>query len=334
MNRPGPYPALALVSALAFGPAGCEDPGPGDALSIDAIGAVGGYLVFDANGTGNVDQGDLPLAGWTVNLDQPAGGTVVSGTTGADGLVTFDEVPVGQMVPAVPSGELGDTIFLVPSSAEAFTLGAFQSAEIRPILTLPALPVEEAREAAPGQPIFTEGVALNSLLPGDLSLHIKASGRYLRILSVDQGGVAIGDSVRVRGRTIVDQGVPMLDGQAVYRLAQASGAPEPILLSTGEAAGARGGSLDAALVGVTFADIETVEDQGDDGVLLIVDDGTGPLMLRFLPALDADADLIDPQTDSFTFAVGLLVPTRVDGVVVWEIRPRTGTDVAMVRSGG
>jgi hypothetical protein len=150
---------------------------------------------------------------------------------------------------------------------------------------------------------------------------------------VEEGAVAFGDSVRVRGRTATDQGVAVLDGQAVFRLGGASEVPTPIALSTGEAAGAQGGSLDAALVRIRDADILDVTDEGDDGVVLNIDDGSGVLALRFREFLGADPDLIDPETDRISVCVGLLVPTRTGQTVAWEIRPRAQSDVAIVRDG-
>lgn len=322
---------LALVAGLGL--AACDDPGSGDVLAIEAVGAVDAALVFDANGTGSLDGGDDPLSDWTLNLDQPAGGTVASATTDEDGIARFQEVPVGRLVPSVPAGELGDTLDFVTASVEPFTLAAQQSAQLAVALTLPSRLLEEVRTTPSGVPLFVEGVALNPFAPGDRSLHLRAGSHYLRVLSVEEGAVAFGDSVRVRGRTATDQGVAVLDGQAVFRLGGASEVPTPIALSTGEAAGAQGGSLDAALVRIRDADILDVTDEGDDGIVLNIDDGSGVLALRFREFLGADPDLIDPETDRISVCVGLLVPTRTGQTVAWEIRPRAQSDVAIVRDG-
>ncbi len=325
---------LAPAAALALALAGCEQPGEGDVLSIEAVGAVGAVLVLDANGTGRADQGDLPLAGWTVNLDQPAGGTVASAVTDEEGAAVFLEVPVGRLVPSVPANALGDTLSLIPATALPFTLGASQTASLAPVVTLPTYSVGQARELPAGKPLFTEGIALNGLGTTDRVLHLKAGDRYIRVLSVDEGSVAVGDSVRVAGRTAVDQGVPVLDGQAVFRLRAGGPQPVPLQLSTGEAAGARGGELDAALVFVTGAEIKEVVDQGEEGVLLVADDGNGPVTIRFRSSFQVDPEAIEPDTDFLAVAVGLLVPGRLGTEVVWEIRPRTTSDVLIGRLGG
>lgn len=321
-----------ILAGFLLSMTACDGPGGGEVASVEAVGAVGAQLLFDANGNGSVDGADIILSDWTVNLVQPAGGLVESAVTGEDGVARFEEVPVGRLVVSVPDDELGDTLSLVSATAQPFTLGAFQIVEIRPLLTLPFFSLPQVRTLGPAQPLFTEGVALNRFATGDRSLHIRAGNAYLRILSVDEAqSFSIGDSIRISGRTGLDQGVPVLDGNTLFRLGSASGVPEPVRLSTGEAAGARGGSLDAALVQINSADILEVMDEGPDGVVFRVDDGSGALRIRFRSFFNLEPDLFDPDTDSVGFAVGLLVPVRVGGAVMWEVRPRSTSDVVLLR---
>jgi len=310
----------------------CDEGSTGKVASIDAIGAVGAQLVLDYNGNGRIDQADTVLVGWTVNLEQPAGGLIASETTDQNGIAIFEDVPIGRLVAGVPDSELGDTLNLLPASVQPFVLAALQTAEISPVVTLPSYPVQEVRTLSPGKPLFTTGIALNRLVEGDMTLHIRSGNTYLRVLSLEETtGFGTGDSVRVSGRTALDEGVPVLDGKAVFRLSAGSGTPAPIVLSTGEAAGAQGGSLDAALVRVNAADILGVVDDGDEGVYVRADDGTGEVRVRFRDFFNLDPDEIDPETDSFGFAVGLLVPVRVGEEVVWEVQPRTTDDVVLLR---
>ncbi|MFO8175022.1 MAG: hypothetical protein R6T96_12115 [Longimicrobiales bacterium] len=325
--------AALLAAPLALG--GCDDPGKGDVADIEAVGAVGARLIFDTNGNGRVDSGDRVLSGWTVNLEQPAGGLIASQVTDEEGEAIFEEVPVGRLVAGVPDEELGDTVSLLPSSVQPFILEAFQSVQLTSVVTLPSFTVQEVRALPSAKPLFTEGIALNRLVQGDMTLHIWSGSTYLRILSVEEATTfSPGDSVRVSGRTAVDNGVPVLDGQAVFRLVSSARAPTAVKLSTGEAAGARAGSLDAALVEVNSADVLEVLDQGNDGVLVRVDDGTGPLRVRFRSFFNLDPGSVDAETDSFGYAVGLLVPVRLENSVVWEIHPRTPSDVLIVRTIG
>jgi hypothetical protein len=330
--EPSPATVLLSLGALVL-LGGCQDSGSDDLLTIQATGTVTGRLLFDANGNGTVDGADRPLQDWEFRLDQPAGGTVVSADTDAEGAVLFEEVPVGRLVPAVAPGDLGDTLSLVAATAEAFTLGAGEEVALAPMVTLPFHTVAEARDLDPETPVFVDGVALNTLpTPTERALHLRGPSRFLRVLSVDSGTVSLGDSVRVRGRTAVSQGVPVLDGVVVYRLA--SGIPPvPLILTTGEAAGARGGGLDAGLGRVQAADLLEVRDEGNEGVRLVVNDGTGPLTIHLRSFLNVDAGNIDVETQRLGEASGLLVPVLGPSGVSWELQPRTRQEITLVPIG-
>jgi hypothetical protein len=325
--------SVILAISVAF-LSGCEDPGPGTILTIEATGTVAGQLLFDANGNGAADSGDRPLEGWTFRLAQPAGGTVVSGVTNNEGIVLFEQVPVGRLVPALSEAQLGDTLNPIPGTFPTFTLAAQQEVGVVPVVTLPLFTIAEARDLPTEKPVFVAGIALNSFpTTEERNLHLKSGGSYIRVLSVDSGTVAVGDSVRVRGRTGVSEGVPVLDGKVVYRLGSVTPAPVPVTLTTAEAAGARGGALDAALVGVFDAEILEVTNEGNDGVNMVVDDGGGPLTIHFRAFLGVDPDAIDPDTDRLFRAVGLLVPARIQGALVWKLQPRSLQEVVVVRIG-
>ncbi len=332
--RPSTPPGRRVPAALGVTLAtlvltACGETDSVELLSVEAVGTVNAKLVLDANGGGGADQSDPPLVGWTVELAQPAGGTVVSDVTDGDGAIEFSDVPVGLLIPALSESDLGDTLGLIPSTVQSFTLEAGQQVTVSPVVTFPFFTLAEARDLPTGKPLFVEGTTLNSFpATGDRNLHLKSGMSYIRVLSVDSGTVAVGDSVRVRGRTSVSEGVPVLDGKMVYRLGSATAPPTPVNLTTGEAAGARGGALDAALVKVAAADIVEVIDEGNDGVVLMVDDGTGSLAIRFRAFLEPDPDSFEPDTKDLAFGTGLLVPVRVGGAVVWELQPRTLQEVS------
>ena len=340
-TRPAAFRGISFLTLIPAATAAllclgaCEDSGPGRVLSIEAVGAVAGRLLFDANGNGVGDQTDPPLEGWTYRLDQPAGGTVVSGVTGIDGIALFEEVPVGRLVPALSESQLGDTLNPIAATFPTFTLAVGQEVGVLSVVTLPSYSVADARDLPSEKPVFVEGVALNSFPTlTERDLHLRNGGSYIRVLSVDSGTVAVGDTVRVRGRTALSQGVPVLDGTFVYRLGSTAPAPTAVMLTTGEAADARGGALDAALVSVFNADILEVRDEGTSGVRMVVDDGSGPLTIHFRPFLNVDPDSIDPETDRLVGAIGLLVPARNGGVVAWQLQPRSVQEVVLVRING
>ncbi|MGW8267031.1 MAG: hypothetical protein ACWGSQ_11735 [Longimicrobiales bacterium] len=324
--------ALVTGGSLLFG--GCDTPQPGEVLSVDAVGSVAGQLLFDANGNGGADQADRPLRGWTFNLNQPAGGTVASGVTDSAGVALFEEVPVGRLVPALSETQLGDTLSPIASTFPTFTLAAGDEVGVVSVVTLPSYSVADARDLPPEKPVFVEGVALNGFPTStERNLHLRNGESFIRVLSVDSGFVSIGDTVRVRGRTARSQGVPVLDGKAVYRLGSTSPTPTAVTLLTGEAADARGGALDAALVAVFDAEILEVRDERNEGVRMVVDDGSGPVTIHFRAFLNVDPDAIDPDTDHLLRATGLLVPAQTGGGVAWEVQPRTIQEVVVVRLG-
>ena len=323
-------PATAALLLLGA----CDGSRSGGVLAIEAMGAVAGQLLFDANGNGGADQADRPLEGWTFRLNQPAGGTLVSGVTGVDGIALFPEVPVGRLVPALSETQLGDTLNPIAASFPTFTLAAGQEVGVVSVVTLPSFTVADARDLPAEKPVFVEGVALNTFPTAtERTLHLRNGPSYIRVLSVDSGTVAVGDTVRVRGRTARSLGVPVLDGKVVYRLGSTGSAPVAVRLSTGEAADARGGALDAALVSVFTADILEVRDEGNAGVRMVVDDGSGAVTIHFRAFLNVDPDAIDPDTDRLVGAAGLLVPVQSGGAVAWQLQPRTVQEVVVVRIG-
>jgi hypothetical protein len=326
-TRPWARLTVASLVAVALAPlAACEDQAGSDPLAIEGTGTVQGILFFDANGTRTGDGADDPLEGWLLSLRQPAGGTVASDETDEEGTVLFEDVPVGRLVLGVGEEELGDTLIVVEETVAPFTLTIDDQVSVGALLTLPRVTIVEARETPPDKPVFVTGVALNTFPADDRTLHIRGPGAYLRIQTVEEGNVSVGDSVRVRGRTAVDQGVPVLDGAEVFRLGTGA-AVTPVSLGTAEAADAQGGSLDAALVEVGDAEILEVEDLGNNGLRVRVDDGSGPVNLLLREFLDFADDDFDPDERELVRAVGLLVPGRIDGRVVWELLPRTRSDL-------
>jgi hypothetical protein len=133
--------------------------------------------------------------------------------------------------------------------------------------------------------------------------------------------VAVGDSVRFLGR------VGGLNGQRVIRDGQAiilefGGDPTPVRVTTGDAAIAGGGTLDAELVLVVDGTIgsDTVTVAGD--YQFSVDDGTGPILV----VLDFHAGLTKAPfiPGAVIDATGVLVP---DGTGAWRLKPRTNVDL-------
>jgi hypothetical protein len=99
--------------------------------------------------------------------------------------------------------------------------------------------------------------------------------------------------------------------------------PDPLPLTTGAAASADGGTLDAALVSIEGASIVEAAGNAAGDVRLIVDDGSGVLELfldRRVP-FSPDAPLVPGVVVN---ATGFLVPT---GTGSWRLRPQEDADL-------
>jgi hypothetical protein len=138
----------------------------------------------------------------------------------------------------------------------------------------------------------------------------------------------VGDSVRVRGRTAVSVGQPILTDATIFRLVPRVTLVFPVNLTSSQAATASEGALDAALVRIDNAVITAAQQMPDGHFHVTANDGTGPVVVVLRNFLGFNLGPIVPGTTQFTFAIGLLVPTA-DGVgnVTWQMTPRAGGDI-------
>ena len=314
-----------LVFAIALG--GCEEDGARNPLSVQATGTVSGVMFEDRNGDGEAGGGDRPAEGFTITLRQPAGGSHGTVVTDTAGRFTFEDVPIGGLVLEVGEDLLGDTLELFGLALDPFTLGAGEDLRLQPGVSLLAYELAEVRTLAPGRPLFTSGIALNSLNPAVRTLHIKTDeGGYLRIAGILSSGLQPGDSVRVRGRTAREAGQPLLQEGAFFFIRATGVIPEPVRVNTFEAAGAISGSLDAAFVQIDTAEILESELLDNDDVRVVVNDGSGPVEILMRAFLGMDDDDFVADTIFFTRARGLLVPYEDAGDTRWRLLPRVRSD--------
>ena len=320
---------LALGAGFVLALSACAEEANIQILEVDATGTVVGALFQDLNGSGQPEQnGDAAVQGWTVKLRQPAGGVLGTAVTDTAGVFQFDQIPVGRAVLEFDQALLGDTVELFGIALEPFTLGNTQSVTLAPGVRFFTYTVPEVRALPAGRPLFTEGIALNTLTGLVRELHILGSGGYVRILNV-VGQVQPGDSVRIRGRTTQDVFQPVLGSAVVFDLGNSALPPDAVELSTGDADGALGGTLDAAFVVVRDAQILEVDDQDEDGIKVMIDDGSGPMELRFRDFLNMDPDVLIPDTIFVERARGLLVPYDDAGDIRWRLLPRVGSDLRL-----
>lgn len=323
---------LSLAAALAVGAVACSDVTDVRLLEISATGALGGQLYLDLNRNGTLDAADEPLRQTNVTLSVVGtGATQATVRTDADGEFLFADVPAGRYTLRVDPAVLGDslaTLMTVPDFE--VTLGDTLTADVG--VSYPQLTLEELRAAPDGRRVFTTGIALNVRdNPTDGRVFLEGSSAYLQAVDVPRlPNIAVGDSVRILGRTGRQAGQPVLVGDSVPTVILVSRAkvPSAQAVTTGSAATAAGGVLDAALVRISAADItDTATVAGD--FHFTANDGSGPLRVVLRSFLQrTTADLRPDTILRIQSATGMLSPhDDGTGQVRWRLLARTGGEV-------
>jgi hypothetical protein len=319
---------LLAAVAIAAGIAACDNSGAYRTVGITATGIARGVVFFDANGSGNLDAADSPLAGVLVRFVTPlSNDTVARITTGADGSFRAAGIPVGTYALVIDPASVGDSAQITNVTAGPFTIRPDDSVSVEAMAGFPVLTTAEVRTATLGERVFVSGVALHSRATySDTLLHVVDTAGALRATRVRPSAAVAGDSVRLRGRVAQRNGERVIDDVTVYVLG-ATFIPTVPNVGTLTASTADAGALDAAMVQVfdaVVADTATVL----GSLTLTVDDGSGPLTVL----LDRVADIAFRPP----FAVGSLDPgARYDlvGVLVptgggsWVLRPRSALDL-------
>lgn len=323
MNRSRRRILALIVGASALAGA-CALDAPDPASPLDATGWVTVLLYTDRNLDAHLDPNTDQMArGVRVEVATAGSGALVAeGETDDRGILPAVNLPVASYELALDSRTLGDTIQLLPGDSSRFLVSPGDTTYIVLRLGYPALPVEQARQAAPSRRISVDGVILNGGSTfSDSLVHLADSTAAIRLTRVAGLAVAEGDSVRVLGVVSLRDGQPTIAEPRVYRLGAATPvAPRP--LTTAVAASADAGALDATLVqigGVLTRDPSLLA-SGD--VVVEADDGTGPLRVL----LDRRARIATSyplQAGANVQVTGILVP---DGPQ-WTVRPRTSADV-------
>jgi uncharacterized repeat protein (TIGR01451 family) len=326
-----------LMVGLLFG-ASCDFATDVELLEVRGTGVLLGQTFLDLNGNGVADAGDQPLRNAGVVLTTASGDVVLQATTDTLGIFVLLSVPVGTYDLDLDSAavladslntlttagtvtvELGDTTF--------FSIGA----------TYPTLTLEEVRTAAPGRRVFTTGVALNPRLSStDGTVHLldTALVAYLRTtnMSLPVGSVLTGDSLRVLGRTAVDNGQPTLNNVTPIVLLRGLFVPPPEETTTADAATADAGALDAALARIRRAEISDTSTAPNSDFHFWVDDGTDSLEIVFKAFRGIDPASVGIRPDTIVRVnqmSGLLTPfDDGTGSVRWRLLPRAASEVLL-----
>jgi len=325
---------LALGALLTLLPAlrACTDASSVQTTEINATGSIFGTAYFDDNGNGVIDVQDPPLPDVAVLLTAAQGSQVVDQVrTDSAGFFLLTDVPVGSYALHLDTATLGDSLQALNGSPKV-DLGPGDTSRVNFPVSFPVLTLEQVRATQPGQRVLTSGIALNPRLSfGDGVVHLQLDSAYLRTLNVARANIATGDSVRMLGRVKIDQGEPVLDEVTPFVLVNAATIPIPVDLSTAEAAEAKGGSLDAALVRVRTAEITDTTRALDGSFHFHIDDGSGPVEVVLRSFLQVNSTAVRPDTVVRVNQLrGLLTPVQDGtGAIHWRILPRDGGDVTL-----
>lgn len=320
--------ALVLL-AFALAPSACTNASDVPLLEVDATGEISGVTYLDNNGNGSLDGLDAPLAHLSVILTAKRGGSAIQrASTDSTGAFLMTDVAVGTYLVSIDPVSLGDSLAAL-GGGEEITLRRDDVASVDFGVSYPVLTFDSIRKSAPGRRVFTSGIALNPRPNfSDGVVHLQSDTSWLRTLNVGRANILTGDSLRVLGRTRLDNGEMVLDDVTPFILVQAATIPQPLERGTGVAASAGGGRLDAALLRVRTAEIlDTATTNGD--FHFDIDDGTGPLEVVLRAFLQLNSSLVRPDTILRVREItGLLTPVKeVSGAMRWRLLPRGASDM-------
>jgi hypothetical protein len=315
----------SLPIALTVFAAACSDGGEGRILGIEATGIVEGLVYFDVNATRTFDGDDVPFPNVAVGL-VPIGSadTIVRASSDDDGLFVLPAVLVGSYQIAVDTVLFADSAVVSRIDTADVTVTPDDSIRVTVAISFPILSVAEALAMPVGEKMFIDGIALNAPSTfGDSTIHVADTSGTLRAIRAGPGTVFPGDSVRLRGTIATRTGRPVLDLDRLVPIVLAiAEVPPPDTVTTGTAAGASSGALDAAFVRIDSARVrDTLTVDGD--IVATVDDGSGALgvlLEQHIPF--GSLGFLVPGAD--LKVSGLLVPAESG---VWQLKPRFNADL-------
>ena len=324
---------MTAIAAVSLAPLACGDATDIELLEIGGSGVLFGLAFLDFDGDGNLGGGDQPLAGVDVVLVTGTSAEVVQlATTDSVGSFTLFEVPVGTYRLTLDSAAIGDSLEVLGGNVP-ISIALGDTSQIDLGVTYPTRTIEEIASEPVGRRVFTSGIALNPRLNFDPSgqVHFGGATAVLRGLNVERAGISVGDSVRVLGRVISDNGRPALDEVTPNVLISGAALVIPRETTAAEAASADGGALDAALVRARNLSITDTSTNLEGHFRFWAVDGADSVEVVLRDFLGLTTSVIRPDTTlGISQAIGLLNPVDDGaGAVRWQILLRGATDLVL-----
>jgi hypothetical protein len=252
--------------------------------------------------------------------------TVARGLSDNRGEVIFRNVPVGSYRVVAEPGLLGDSLFLSHLSVSLLQVAASQEPAFTLGVSFPVKTIPQIASGPENTRVFVEGIALGRPgTPPTAVLHVWDGTRAIRTVDIALSATP-GDSVRVLGRTRRVLGQMVMEGSIGRITREGTVSPLPLPVSTADAATARAGNLDAALVRVRDA---TVSDTATafGRLTLQASDGSGIVSIQFPAGFLVEAEIVALTPGMVVSITGLLVPETTNR---WRLHPRTGQDLTLV----
>lgn len=319
--------ALSLIGIAA----GCDNSGVDRGFTPEGTGTVLALSYLDRDGSRNLNAPDTLFPNARVALLQRGTSDtfrVATSTTG--GLAIFRNVPYGEYRVALAIASVGDSLEVgsIDTSANVrVQTPPDDTAGVAIRLTFPEVSIRQARTLALGKRVFIRSIVLSGVQSfRDTTSHVVDSSGALRLTRVVlRGGLTgnnPGDSVSVIGVVSTRDGQPTLDQAVLTRFATRP-PPVPVQVSTGTAATASTGALDANLVQITGAVITDTATIAPD-FRVTLSDGTGSLVLL----LDGNLNFVRSnfRPGRSVNSRGVLVPS---GSGAWVLKPRDINDTVV-----
>ena len=323
-----------LCASVALLGAACDNAGETLVLPPLPNGGIAVGVFLDRDGSLTESAGDTVFAGARVSLLVSGGtDTIRTVTTGANGIATFLDVPVGTYRVVVDRAALGDSIGVVVGDTGTIRILAQQDSTVggRIVrLGFREVTLAEARTLPAGLRVFVRGRVLSPLqVFRDSSSFISNGGASIRITGArhrpGRTGNNLGDSVIVLATTGTRDGQPVLINGLIQTLGENPG-PIAIPVTISEARTAKAGTLDAAFITVVGARIIDTAAAVLDFRLRSADpsDTTTTVNVIIDALLNAPRTIFRP---GFPITVrGVLVPAG-DGTFM--IKPRNAGDIVL-----